>query len=153
MRDPEARALWKLHVDRQQARASRLTVRLPGPTLAEKDAFGLRGLLALVVFVAAVASWGDWWPRLERVLAPLAGTDLGAVAAAAGGLPSAERIARHLFAELVAALAGDRALTVAAVTVHEAPGCSAAYRPRLGRLSRPAADCRDFPTPGRSRRA
>ncbi len=70
MRDPEARALWKLHVDRQRARASQLTVRLPRPTLAERDGFGLRGLLALVVFVAAAASWGDWWPRLERVLSP-----------------------------------------------------------------------------------
>jgi 6-pyruvoyl-tetrahydropterin synthase len=65
---------------------------------------------------------------LAAVLAGVAGTDLGAVARAQGGAPSAERIAAHLRRLLADRLAADPALAVAAVTVHEAPGCSATSR-------------------------
>lgn len=70
VRDPEARALWKAHLDRQRAAASRLRLRLPRPGLAERDRYGLRGLLALTVLIAAVVSWGDWGPRLVRAMSP-----------------------------------------------------------------------------------
>lgn len=48
---------------------------------------------------------------------------------AAGTNPTAELVARHLADELLRRLPGDARVTLTGVTVTEAPGCAATYRP------------------------
>jgi len=64
---------------------------------------------------------------LERVIAPLSGTNLNDAPFAADANPSAERIARYLFDELGEQL--DPSAPLAAVYVREAPGCIAGFMP------------------------
>ena len=59
---------------------------------------------------------------LASVLAALAHTDLGAVARAERGHPSAERLAAYVHRALAA-----RGAAVRRVTAHEAPGCAASF--------------------------
>ena len=69
--------------------------------------------------------------ELERivggVLADLHGRDLNQHAAFAQVNPSAERVAEHIYKSIEAQLPRDR-VTLAKVTVTEAPGCRASYR-------------------------
>lgn len=61
---------------------------------------------------------------MREILAPLQLADLNELPAFAGKYPTAERLARHVYDELVAAgFAG-----VTQVEVTEAPGCVAIYR-------------------------
>ncbi len=68
--------------------------------------------------------------RLDAALAPLADCDLNRVAPFDEINPTAEHLARHL-AEAVAAVL-PAGLAVASVSVTEAPGCTATYRPGPG---------------------
>jgi 6-pyruvoyltetrahydropterin/6-carboxytetrahydropterin synthase len=65
--------------------------------------------------------------HLEAIIAPLAGRDLNAVSPFDRLNPTAEQVARHLAERLAETL--PPALTLKSVSVTEAPGCMATYRP------------------------
>jgi len=79
---------------------------------------------------------------LRGVVDPLDHTNLNEASISAGANPSAERLARYLFDELRARLGPTAPL--AAVYVHEAPGCTAGFS-RIDVFSGPT-----FQPPGRS---
>ena len=64
---------------------------------------------------------------LQIAVDPLDHTNLNEAPFSAGANPSAERLARHLFDVLGAQLGPTTPL--AAIYVHEAPGCTAGYSP------------------------
>ena len=64
---------------------------------------------------------------LEQIADNLHGRDLTQVAALAGESPSAENVARYFYEQLKGRFAPD--VRLIAVTVQEAPGCWATYRP------------------------
>ena len=68
--DPATAALWQLHRERMRDRIRRLRVRAPHPRLLTRDPLALRALVGLLLFVAAVGTWGDWRPRLAAALSP-----------------------------------------------------------------------------------
>ena len=79
--DALAAELWRLHQERMRASVRRLRVSLPRPNVPAHDRYALRALVALVLFVAAGLSWGDWGPRLATAFTPQ--LDGGATAATA----------------------------------------------------------------------
>lgn len=81
---------------------------------------GLDEMGVLIDFTAAEKA-------LRRVVDPLGDTNLNEAPFLSGANPSAERLARHLFDVLGAQLGPTAPL--AAVYVHEAPGCNAGYSP------------------------
>ena len=81
---------------------------------------GLDEMGVLIDFTAAEKA-------LRSVVDPLDQTNLNEVPFSASANPSAERLARHLFDVLRAQLGPTAPL--AAVYVHEAPGCTAGYSP------------------------
>ena len=68
--DPVSRALWRHHLGRLRASSGRLRVAWPRPGLAERDPMALRGLVALLLVVAAIGARDDWMPRIERSMTP-----------------------------------------------------------------------------------
>lgn len=65
--------------------------------------------------------------RLERILAPLEGRDLNRTPPFDHVNPTAEMVARHIADTLEPALPDG--ISLAAVSITEAPGCTAIYRP------------------------
>jgi uncharacterized protein (TIGR02302 family) len=76
--DVAARELWRRHRARIVAGLGRLRLNRPRPRLAERDPWGLRAALGLVLVVAVIAAREDFGERLLRAVSPglaLAGTD------------------------------------------------------------------------------
>ena len=65
--------------------------------------------------------------RLEAIIAPLAGRDLNTVSPFDRVNPTAEQLARHFARRVAETLPAGLALKTVSVT--EAPGCVATYRP------------------------
>ena len=57
--DPLAQALWAEHRKRQAAQLSNLRAGTPSPSVASRDPWALRGLVALVLFVGLFAGWNN----------------------------------------------------------------------------------------------
>ncbi len=68
--DPGTAALWQMHRARMAAQAKQLRVGLPAAGLLRRDPFALRGLLLLMLVIAAIDAGGDWSDRLLRSLMP-----------------------------------------------------------------------------------
>jgi len=68
--DAAAAALWQAHRARMAAQLRSLRVGWPVAGLLERDPFGLRAALALVLLLAAVDAGQDWSQRLARSFAP-----------------------------------------------------------------------------------
>jgi uncharacterized protein (TIGR02302 family) len=68
--DPLSEGLWQAHRQRMAAAARRLRVGLPAASLATRDPWGLRAVLAILLLLAFVDAGGDWRERLMRGLTP-----------------------------------------------------------------------------------
>lgn len=68
--DTAARELWYRHRDRVIASLGRLRLALPRPRLAERDPWGLRAALGLILVVAVIAAREDFGDRLLRSVTP-----------------------------------------------------------------------------------
>ncbi|MEE8623568.1 MAG: TIGR02302 family protein [Alphaproteobacteria bacterium] len=68
--DPDAQALWRLHRRRMLESVRNLRVGLPTAGLARRDPYALRGVLILVLAIAAAGAWNDGANRLARAVTP-----------------------------------------------------------------------------------
>jgi uncharacterized protein (TIGR02302 family) len=68
--DPFAAALWQAHQRRMQAASGDLRWVWPHAGLVERDPYGLRVMLSLLLFLGLLSSGGDFGRRLDRALAP-----------------------------------------------------------------------------------
>ncbi len=78
--DPQAAALWRIHVRRAASQLGPMRAGLPRPGLARTDRWALRGGLLVVLAAALVTAGQDAVPRVLRSFAP----------ALAAGAPTAE---------------------------------------------------------------
>ncbi len=62
--DPFAAALWREHKARMADNLGQLSAGMPQPDVARRDPFGLRALVVLVLFIAAVAGYGQYGDRI-----------------------------------------------------------------------------------------
>ena len=62
--DPFAAALWREHRTRMAGKLNQLSAGIPQPDVARRDPFGLRALVVLVLFIAAVAGYGQYGDRI-----------------------------------------------------------------------------------------
>ena len=72
--DPAAEALWRMHRARMAAAARGLRIGLPSPGLARRDAWALRGVLALAIVVGLAVAGPEADERLARAIQPDFGT-------------------------------------------------------------------------------
>jgi uncharacterized protein (TIGR02302 family) len=79
--DPAATGLWEAHRRRMAAAARQLRVGWPAASLAPRDPFGLRAILALLLVLAAIDAGADWRERLGRSLVPSLGNHVAGAAA------------------------------------------------------------------------
>ncbi len=62
--DPFAAALWREHRARMAGKLGQLSAGMPQPDVARRDPFALRALVVLVLFIAAVAGYGQYGERI-----------------------------------------------------------------------------------------
>ena len=79
--DGPARTLWAAHQRRVAAAVSRLRVGWPQASLARRDPWGLRSVLAMMLLLAAIDAGPDWRDRVARAFAPGFDGGLPAIAA------------------------------------------------------------------------
>ncbi|HTV45841.1 MAG TPA: TIGR02302 family protein [Stellaceae bacterium] len=79
--DVPAARLWEAHRQRMATAARRLRVGWPAAGLANRDPWGLRALLALVLLLGAIDAGGDWRDRLLRAVTPALDNGIPAPAA------------------------------------------------------------------------
>jgi uncharacterized protein (TIGR02302 family) len=68
--DSPATRLWQAHLHRMKAATRRLRVGLPRAGFAERDPWGLRAALAMLLLIGAVDAGTDWRERVAQALAP-----------------------------------------------------------------------------------
>ncbi|MGI9366120.1 MAG: TIGR02302 family protein, partial [Rhizobiaceae bacterium] len=62
--DPFAKALWEEHRRRMAGKLDGLRPGTPNPKISQRDPYALRSIMALLLFVAFAAGWGDWSSRI-----------------------------------------------------------------------------------------
>src|SRR5207244_1543907 len=62
--------LWAAHQQRMAEAVRRLRVGWPAASLARRDPWGLRSLLAILVLLAVIDAGADWKDRVARALSP-----------------------------------------------------------------------------------
>jgi uncharacterized protein (TIGR02302 family) len=68
--DSQAARLWQAHLRRTEAATRRLRIGLPSASLAARDPWGLRAILAMLLLIGAVDAGAEWRDRLARAVAP-----------------------------------------------------------------------------------
>ncbi len=68
--DPPGAALWAAHQRRMAAAVRRLRVGWPASALAQRDPWGVRSVLAILLLLGAIDAGPDWRDRVTRAFTP-----------------------------------------------------------------------------------
>jgi len=68
--DPQSRRLWQAHQRQMRERLDALKVKAPEAGWGRRDRYGLRAVVAMLLFIAVMAAGGDANHRLARAFSP-----------------------------------------------------------------------------------